>query len=140
MGLSTGFIAASQLSSSSTYNSSTFSQMLWGPHQARLRTGSCWCGGLNSWRNDWLQVDLGMITNLRGIAIQGDPVEPPNDIKEFYVQISDNGIKFNNITKVKNEYGSNVVCYVEIVNNSYLYYDNGPMMSLFASLEPFEIK
>ena len=109
IGISNGFIASSRFLSSTTYSSEGLSNIYWAPGQARLKTGSCWCGALNSWQNDWLQVDLQVKTMLKGIAIQGDPLDPPNDVKEFYVQTSNDGNAFQNLTEVTNKYGSNIV-------------------------------
>eukprot|EP00112_Aurelia_sp_Birch-Aquarium-sp1_P010248 Seg2197.5 transcript_id=Seg2197.5/GoldUCD/mRNA.D3Y31 product="Coagulation factor V" protein_id=Seg2197.5/GoldUCD/D3Y31 len=111
VGIANGLIKSAQLSSSSVYNSydTLNPPRFWGAPQARLRTASCWCGGNQTWKEDWIQIDLGTRIPLNGIAIQGDPQHPPNDIREFYAQISDDGVIFKNQTKAVDKFGNNVV-------------------------------
>ncbi|XP_065070968.1 mucin-3B-like [Rhopilema esculentum] len=109
IGLANGFIDSKKLTASSIYSHDIYPKRFWGPTQARLKTGSCWCGGNSSWKEDWIQVDLGRSYQLTGIAIQGDPLDPPNDIEEFYVQLSDDGVNFRNVTRVTDEHGHNAI-------------------------------
>ena len=51
---------------------------------ARLKGNSSWCASVLD-GNQYLQVDLGKISTVSGLAVQGDPMAL-NWVKEFHVQ------------------------------------------------------
>lgn len=73
LGLKSGLILDSQLSSSSVYRTLGMGMLSWGPEQARLDRQ----GKVNAWtpsRNDqkqWIQVDLLSPTKITGVITQG---------------------------------------------------------------------
>ncbi len=56
--------------------------------------GMSWCSATSSQTNQWVKVDLEKPLQITGIAIQGDPVHPPNYIKKFKLKYSTDGSLF----------------------------------------------
>ena len=128
-----GYISSQHLTASSVHdpNDTLNPPRIWGASQARLRTPSCWCGSNGKWLEDWVQVDLGNRLQITGIAVQGDPIYPPNDIEELYLQLSDDGVVFSNQTNVKDEHGHSVVKKTYL----FLYEHFSPFSSLFKVIQ-----
>ena len=97
LGLSTGRIPSTNISSSTSFNSNQ--NFEYAPSQVRFNTASSWCGSDNgTWKSDWLQVDFGEQVNLTGIAVQGIHDKPEDILAEFHLQMSDDGVEFRNQT------------------------------------------
>lgn len=96
LGMESGSIADSQIIASSMFN------VYHKPARARLHTKelglSTGTGGWSSLTNDlnqWLQVDLGKITNVTYIATQGrNHYSPSQWVKKYKIQFSDEGVSF----------------------------------------------
>ncbi|CAH3127383.1 unnamed protein product [Pocillopora meandrina] len=87
-------IADSQISTSSNYNFSSRAS------QARLRLESgdlnagAWCAA-QSKVGEYLHIDLGVVRQVRHIALQGRPGSS-DYVKTFYLRYGNNGLDFNN--------------------------------------------
>ena len=60
---------------------------------ARLKGNSAWCASVSD-GNQYLQVDLGKISTVSGLAVQGDPVAL-DWVKEFHVQYGRDILSFS---------------------------------------------
>jgi hypothetical protein len=100
VGIGDGKIPDSDMTSSSTYNSSTL------PSKARLdyTAGSSWCAATND-SSPYLQINLGSPYIICGIATQGDHMTD-QWVQSYQMQISPDGYTFtkyteNNHTRVR---------------------------------------
>ncbi len=89
LGMERRIISDAQITASSTYNANSHSGK-----EARLHNGRSWCSATSSQINQWVKVDLEKPLQITGIAIQGDPVYPPNYIKKFKLKYSTDGSLF----------------------------------------------
>lgn len=85
MGLRTGQLPDSRFTAKSIFSVNFLS------HFARLHSAArSWCSGKQSALSDWLQIDLGVVKLISGLAIQ--PMAPQrgimHPIKRFYIQYS----------------------------------------------------
>ncbi|XP_057314379.1 uncharacterized protein LOC130655622 isoform X1 [Hydractinia symbiolongicarpus] len=90
LGMANGLITADQIS-----NSSMYADYL--PSRGRLYSSSSWCGsvGMIDGKSHWFQVVFNSQTTINGIAIQGGALVARYFIKEFRLDYSINGMKWN---------------------------------------------
>ena len=68
------------------------------PYQARLNHVQGWCALTDKQYTEvYLQVDIGYVALVTGVATQGDPVYEPNYWETFKLQFSYDGSKFADV-------------------------------------------
>lgn len=65
------------------------------------------------WQGEYLQIDLGVVRQVRHIALQGRPGSS-DYVKTFYLRYGDNGLDFNN-------YGENATVKYKVDNGFLLH-------------------
>lgn len=65
------------------------------------------------WQGEYLQIDLGVVRQVRHIALQGRPGSS-DYVKTFYLRYGDNGLDFNN-------YGENATVEYKVDNGFLLH-------------------
>ena len=87
LGMESGDITDDQITASSEYSSK------YGWVHARLRKGDFWAAKRND-ANQWIQVDLGKIMTVKGVATQGRPTSPLQYVTKYKLQYSNDGKTF----------------------------------------------
>ncbi len=97
------------MSASSYYNNDANYQAAYGRlHGSR---GDGWCTASSSSNDDWLQVDLGQMLQVCGVATQGDGTHDGLDewVTDFKLSFSSDGITW---TTYKDGHGAQVVSFL----------------------------
>lgn len=71
------------------------------------------------WQGEYLQIDLGVVRQVRHIALQGRPGSS-DYVKTFYLRYGDNGLDFNNYGEnatVKYKVDNGFLLHVQIFTN-----------------------
>ena len=93
IGLRTGYIPDKGISAQSVFDNdlSTF-----GTQHARLHSIESWCAGRSSPLSEYLQVDIGMLKFISGVAIQTSRLnrESLHPVKRFFISYSKDGVKW----------------------------------------------
>lgn len=88
LGMESGDITDDQITASSEYNSK------YGWVHARLKKGGFWAAKRND-ANQWIQVDLGKIMTVKGVATQGRPSSYLQYVTKYKLQYSNDGQTFS---------------------------------------------
>ena len=86
--MESGAITDSQITCSSQWNSD------YACSRARLNKGTIWAARTNN-ANQWIQVDLGKIMTLKGVATQGRPSSFLQCVTKYKLQYSNDGQTFS---------------------------------------------
>lgn len=88
LGMESGDITDDQITASSEYNSN------YGGVHARLKKGGFWAAKRND-ANQWIQVDLGKIMTVKGVATQGRPSSYLQCVTKYKLQYGNDGQTFS---------------------------------------------
>ena len=93
-----GFIADAQITGTSKYPGSLRADK-WNWVYARLKLlGNRWCSEKPLNYSDYVQVDFKEVITLTGVATQGDDNHADNYVKTYYLEVSNDGTTFTNVS------------------------------------------
>eukprot|EP00795_Rhopilema_esculentum_P010198 gene10198-18875_t len=98
IGLRIGYIPDKGISAQSVFDNNLSK---FGTQHARLHSAESWCAGRSSSVSVYLQVDIGMLKFISGVAIQTSQLsrESLHPVKRFYIIYSKDGVKWTEFSE-----------------------------------------
>ena len=98
LGMGNGLIADAQITGTSQYTPAGHDDA-WSWNNARLKLlGNRWCSKQPLNYADYVQVDFKEVITLTGVATQGDDNYYANYVKEYYLEVSNDGTTFTDVS------------------------------------------